>query len=98
MSCLAITLLVLAIGADDRKGSPMTDVDQGNNRFAVELYGRLRDKPGNLFLSPFSISAAMAMAYAGARTETAEQMARVLPLDRAPVDPHGAFAPLEASR
>src|SRR5208282_2452007 len=50
----------------------------GNSQFAVDLYGKLRNQPGNLFFSPSSISTALAMTYAGARGETAGQMARVL--------------------
>ncbi len=49
-----------------------------NNAFALDLYGALREQEGNLFLSPFSISTALAMTSAGARGETAEQMADVL--------------------
>ena len=39
---------------------------------------RLEKKEGNLFYSPYSISLALAMTYAGARGETAEQMADTL--------------------
>ena len=73
-----------------------TDVDHDTNRFGLDLFGRLRDTPGNLFFSPYSISAALAMAFAGARKETAEQMARVLHVDRASDGPRPAFAPLDA--
>jgi serpin B len=59
---------------------------QGNNAFAVDLYGHLRAQPGNLFFSPESISTAFAMTYAGARGQTATQMRLVfhftLPPDR----------------
>jgi len=48
------------------------------NAFAVDLYGRLAAKSGNLFFSPESIEVALALAYAGARGTTAEQMAKVL--------------------
>jgi serpin B len=48
----------------------------GSNAFAVDLYGQLRRQPGNLFFSPESISTAFAMAYAGARGQTAAQMAK----------------------
>ena len=34
---------------------------EGNNKFAFELYGKLKDQQGNLFLSPYSISTALAM-------------------------------------
>jgi serpin B len=53
-------------------------VVEGNNRFAVELYAKLREQKGNLFFSPYSVSAALAMTYAGARGETEAQMAKVL--------------------
>src|SRR5437667_5511632 len=40
---------------------------ESNTAFAVDLYQRLKDQPGNLFFSPYSLSTALAMAYAGAR-------------------------------
>jgi serpin B len=51
---------------------------EGNSAFAFELYQALKGKEGNLFYSPYSISLALAMTYAGARSETAEQMAATL--------------------
>jgi serpin B len=53
-------------------------VVQGNNKFALELYTKLQSQEGNIFYSPYSISAALAMTYAGARGRTATQMADVL--------------------
>lgn len=53
-------------------------VVEANNAFAIDLYSQLRKKDGNLFFSPESISTALAMAYAGARGETASQMASTL--------------------
>lgn len=50
----------------------------GNTAFALALYRTLRDQGGNLFISPHSISTALAMAYAGARGETERQMAEAL--------------------
>lgn len=52
----------------------------GNNAFAFDLYQSLRDEDGNLLYSPYSISEALAMAYGGARGETARQMAGTLHL------------------
>ncbi|MGQ9545660.1 MAG: serpin family protein [Dehalococcoidia bacterium] len=50
----------------------------GNTAFAFNLYQALREQDGNLLYSPYSISLALAMTYAGARGETAEQMANTL--------------------
>jgi serpin B len=51
---------------------------EGNSAFAFDLYQALREKDGNLFYSPHSISLALAMTYAGARGDTAQQMADTL--------------------
>jgi serpin B len=51
---------------------------EGNSAFAFKLYQALKGKGGNLFYSPYSISMALAMTYAGASGETAEQMADTL--------------------
>lgn len=69
---------------------------QGNTAFALDLYGRLRGKPGNLFLSPYSISTALAMTYAGARGETAAQMAKSLHFRLGQERLHPALAELTA--
>src|SRR5690606_3471265 len=50
----------------------------GNNSFALNIYQSLRAQSGNLILSPFSISLALAMTYAGAHGETESQMAQTL--------------------
>jgi serine protease inhibitor len=48
------------------------------NAFAVDLYGQLRKTEGNLFFSPYSVSAALAIAYTGAAGNTESQMAKTL--------------------
>jgi len=74
----------------------VTTAVQGTTRFALDLYARLRTDKGNLFFSPYSIAAALAMTYAGARGHTASQMAQALCflLDQAEL--HPAFASLAA--
>jgi serpin B len=60
-------------------GPDVRAVAEDNNRFALDLYARLRTgQSDNLFYSPASLSTALAMTYAGARGQTAEQMAQVL--------------------
>ena len=50
----------------------------GNNEFAIEFYHAVRGGGGNLFFSPYSLSTALAMTYAGARQNTEAQMSDVL--------------------
>ncbi len=52
-------------------------VTGGQRQFAFALYEQLRTEPGNLILSPYSISTAFALAYAGARGETEQELASV---------------------
>jgi len=68
-----------------------TAVTEGNNVFAAALYGRLRHQSGNLFFSPESISTALAMAYAGARSSTASEMAKTLHFTLPPDKLHPAM-------
>jgi serpin B len=63
----------------------------GNTAFALDLYQQLRPGSGNLFYSPFSISEALAMTYAGARGETAAQMAAALHFTLPAARLHPAF-------
>jgi len=49
-----------------------------NNRFAIDIYKKLQDSNNNLVFSPFSISSAMAMTYAGAENKTAKEFQKIL--------------------
>jgi serpin B len=53
------------------------DLAKGSNELGFDLYRRIGQKPGNLAMSPASISAALAMTYGGAKGETATQMKKV---------------------
>jgi len=72
-------------------------VASGNTAFAVDLYTQLTkdDKGGNLFFSPYSLSTALAMTYAGARGETATQMSQVLHFPKNQAELHPAFSHLQ---
>ena len=79
---LASALSALSAAAET-SGGQRAEPDEsaqvrGNSEFAFDLYGRLRARDGNVFFSPYSISSALAMTYAGARGPTATQMATVL--------------------
>jgi len=83
-------LLALLIPSILTAGSP-GDIVTGNNKFAFKLFKEVRfGIDENLFFSPFSISTALAMAYAGARNETALQMDKTLNF-RKDGDFHGDF-------
>ncbi len=80
----------------DVPASNLENLARGNSAFAIDLYQFLKDEgSGNLFFSPYSISVALAMTYAGARGETERQMADTLhftlPQDRL----HAAFNGLD---
>ena len=62
----------------DVNEADLTTLVDGNSAFAFDMYQALREEDGNLFYSPYSISLALAMTYAGARGETAQQMADTL--------------------
>ena len=78
----------------------MTDADTitlvaGGNAFAIDLYRQLAAEPGNVVCSPYSVSAALAMTYAGARGDTAAEMAKVLGFTPLGERVHPAQADLE---
>ncbi len=67
------------IESPDVTDSQLATLVNGNSEFAFDLYQALRQKEdGNIFYSPYSISLALAMTYAGARGETEKQMADTL--------------------
>ena len=54
------------------------EVVNANNQFAFDLYSKLDEsEEGNVFYSPYSISAALAMTYEGAKGQTADEMKSV---------------------
>jgi len=58
--------------------SDLTALVEENSAFAFDLYQLLRQDSSNVFFSPYSISQALAMTYAGARGETEKQMSDTL--------------------
>ncbi|MGA2173462.1 MAG: serpin family protein [Verrucomicrobiota bacterium] len=82
----------LAAGAQTAQTKSLVE---GNTAFALDLYARLSGAPGNLFFSPYSISTALAMTYAGARGETETQMSRVLHFSKGEARLHSSFGELQ---
>ena len=75
---LSLSLLLLNSIFTINAGNP-TELVEGNNTFAFNLYHELKSKEAeNQFFSPFSISTALAMTYAGARNETEREISRTM--------------------
>ncbi|XP_055513884.1 leukocyte elastase inhibitor-like [Leucoraja erinacea] len=67
-----------------------------NIQFALDLFKHLdeQNSDGNIFVSPFSISMALALVYLGAKEKTATQMAQMLGFDEVK-DVHSEFHKLQ---
>lgn len=89
--CLGVITPAFAAKTD---GGDLGELADGNTAFALDLYARLAKEEGNLFFSPYSISTALAMTYAGARGDTATQMSDVLRFPHGGDALHGAFKQL----
>jgi serpin B len=80
---LCIAASYAAVSASSLAGSkhPISadtaPVVRSGNQFALDLFSRL-GTTGNVVVSPYSIETALAMAHAGAGTQTESQIARVL--------------------
>ncbi|EYF08372.1 Serine protease inhibitor (serpin family) [Chondromyces apiculatus DSM 436] len=68
---------------------------EGNTTFALSLNRLLSTEPGNLFFSPYSISTALGMTYAGARNATETAMASTLHYTLPQAQLHPAFNALD---
>jgi serine protease inhibitor len=96
VAALALMTVVVVVPASS---SPSADsvtaaVVESSNQFGFDLYGALRPQPGNLFFSPFSVSTALTMTYAGASGITATEMAAVLHLDPSDEGIHSSYSTL----
>ncbi len=94
LACLVLPLAGLVAQTPQSNTADQKAVVDGNNAFAVALYGQLRSQDGNLFFSPESISTALAMTYAGARGDTAAEMAKTLHFTLPPERLHPAMGAL----
>ena len=80
----------------DATDAETAELVAGNSVFTFDLYQRLSEgEEGNLFYSPYSISLALAMTYAGARGETEQQMAATMHYTLSQERLHPAFNALD---
>ncbi|XP_010643185.1 serpin B3 [Fukomys damarensis] len=56
----------------------MSSLSEANTKFTLDLFQELRKSKDNVFYSPISITAALAMVYLGAKGKTAQEMEKVL--------------------
>ena len=86
---IALVISALVIIPKMRAQTPtsaaaVSAVVRGNSQFALALYQNINadkaSKGQNIFVSPYSISTALAMTYIGSRSNTQKQMAAVLHL------------------
>jgi serpin B len=85
-----LALLVMFAGmpgldaqSDAANSNDLSAVVNSNNQFAFDLYRKInaQDTGKNIFVSPFSVSIALAMTFEGSSGKTRTQMANVLHLD-----------------
>ncbi|HQW82063.1 MAG: hypothetical protein IPF83_11715 [Rhodanobacteraceae bacterium] len=69
---LAVAMLFVAVS-----GTALARSEVGMNGFACSMYAELPKDNENLFLSPFSLSSALAMTAEGARGDRARKMSAV---------------------
>lgn len=81
-----------AVSTDDRAA-----LSAGNAEFALALYAQTRSAPGNVVFSPVSVTLALAMTHAGARTTTEEEIAQTLRFTLPQERLHPALNELEAT-
>nr|AQM58442.1 venom serpin-like protein 1 [Pristhesancus plagipennis] len=85
-SLLGILLLTFTMPAttstplspEDSKA--LEDVTEGSNKFAINLYQTLKKPNENIIVSPISVQIVLALAYSGAKSNTAKEIASVLHL------------------
>jgi len=86
------------IKRDSGPSAPAGDIQtlvNCNNAFAIDLYQSVRGQGENIVFSPYSISIALAMTYAGARANTESQMADALHFTLGQKGTHPAFNALD---
>jgi len=77
--------------APDLQAAQLASFGDSSRDFALSLYAEVKAEEGNLFVSPYSISTALAMLYAGTLGETKSEMTSALHFDLPEPALHAAF-------
>jgi serpin B len=86
-SALIIVLAIISVfgmelfSGDPELSTKQTDpkmISEGNNIFMMKAYKVLAEEEKNIFISPYSISSALAMTFAGSVGNTEKEMAKAL--------------------
>ncbi|XP_041863172.1 leukocyte elastase inhibitor-like isoform X3 [Melanotaenia boesemani] len=98
---LSASVFVRVLKEGDQKKTTLSDmaaISSSNTEFSLELLRTLSqaNPTGNIFVSPLSISSALAMVYLGAKGDTAAQMAKALSFKSSEDIVHADFQSLNA--
>ena len=94
-------LIILALGISFSLCSQTSSIAESNNDFSFSIFQSINKQDTstsgtNLFVSPFSIYDALAMAYDGAASKTAKEMRNVMKFKKNQAESHKDFASLLA--
>jgi serpin B len=95
MKTITVILIFACAMIGFSQRSDVACIVRGNTDFAIDIYLKTCQESGDMFFSPYSISTALAMTYAGARNETEKQMAQALRFSLAQERLHPAFSELQ---
>jgi len=95
IALFGMLFMVLSLSLISANASYQKALVQDNSEFALDLYQTLRTSKDNIFLSPYSISTALAMTYAGVRGETEKQMQKTMHFSLSQDKLHPAFSKLQ---
>jgi serpin B len=90
MEKILLTFLII-IWSNSINAQSFTKTVKKNNKFSFELFKEVFINDSNSFISPYSISSALAMTYAGAKGNTEKQMADVLHFEVNQIKTHIGF-------
>jgi len=96
LTCILIITIVISLLSFVAFANDLQTVVEGNSYFGFDLYQEFKSEEENLFFSPYSISTALAMTYAGARGQTEKEMAEVLHFSLAQEPLHSSFSKLQS--